>query len=194
MLGLKRHTVRLVRHNEKWHAIFLKTKGQLIKVIGKYIIDIQHVGSTAIKGIYAKPILDIAIAIKNKSNIDKFKHKLEKIGYEYRGDGRRDGGVLFVKFSVPELRTQHLHFIETNDIQWKNYINFRDYLNKNKKTALQYSKLKRNLRKKFANDRKAYTKAKNKFIDKVLYNIRGGKRIKLTDRNTIVYGRDQQKV
>jgi len=173
-LGLKRHTVRLVRHNEKWHAIFSKTKRQLIKVIGKYIIDIQHVGSTAIKGIYAKPILDIAIAVKNKNSIDKFKHKLEKIGYEYRGDGKQDGGVLFVKSSDPEVRIQHLHFIEINDIQWKNYINFRDYLNRNKKIALQYSKLKKELEKKFANNRKAYTKAKNEFIDKILYNIKKG--------------------
>ncbi|MDP2683672.1 MAG: GrpB family protein [bacterium] len=174
MLGLKRHTVKLIRYDNKWPAIFLQTKRQLNKVISKYIIDIQHVGSTAIKGIYSKPILDIAIAIKNKNDINKFKHKLEKISYEYRGDGKRDGGILFVKSSKPEVRTQHLHFVKINDTQWKNYINFRDHLNKNKKIALQYSKLKKELEKKYSNNRKAYTEAKNEFIDKILYNIKKG--------------------
>ncbi len=164
MLGLKRHTVKLVEHNEHWAIAFLETKEQLSKALANLIIDIQHIGSTSIIGIPAKPILDIAIGIKSVEVIPKCIIRLEKIGYEFRGDSGAEGGFLFVKCSEPDVRTHHIHIVEISDVQWSNYLNFRDHLNAYPESANAYSILKQELAKKYPNDRKAYTNGKYDFI------------------------------
>ena len=94
--------------------------------------------------------------------------RLERNGYEYRGDGKDKGGHLFIKCSGPEIRTHHIHIVEEHDPQWKNFLRFRDLLNNNPQLAVQYEELKEQLAKKYFNDRKKYTKCKNDFIRKVL--------------------------
>lgn len=171
MLGLKRHTVKLSKHSVDWETSFLATKNQIIETIGDFIIDIQHVGSTAIKNIPAKPILDIAIAVKTVEQVAKCKEELEELGYEYRGDCGKDGGHLFVKCSEIDVRTEHLHFVEIDGVQWKNYLNFRNFLNANHAKAMEYANLKKELAHKFPEDRRAYTAGKNDFISKILSEI-----------------------
>ena len=168
MIGLKRYTVKLVPHDDSWHILFKETKKELLSLIGDFVIDIQHVGSTSIKNIEAKPILDIAISVNDLKVVNKMQSILEQHGYEYRGDGGKEGGHLFVICSAPDIRTHHIHVVDVKDIQWKNFLNFRDKLNTNHKLALKYSKFKKDLERKYYNNRKEYTKAKKKFIDKLL--------------------------
>ena len=78
MLGLKRYTVKLVPHDETWSIIFEETKKELLDLIGHLIIDIQHVGSTSIKKIKAKPIIDVVILIDNLNVINQMINILEK--------------------------------------------------------------------------------------------------------------------
>ena len=168
MIGLKRYTVKLVPHDDSWHILFKETKKELLSLIGDFVIDIQHVGSTSIKNIEAKPILDIAISVNDLKVVNKMQSILEQYGYEYRGDGGKEGGHLFVICIAPDIRTHHIHVVDVKDIQWKNFLKFRDLLNSNEKLAFEYSKFKRKLAKKYKDNRKEYTKAKKKFIDKLL--------------------------
>jgi len=168
ILGLKRNTVQLLPYQSEWETLFLSTKMHLEKLIGQYVLDIQHVGSTSIKSIAAKPIIDIAVCISQKEIIKKIIPILESNGYKDRGDVRENGGYLIVKDTAPEVRTHHIHVVELHDKQWSNYLYFRDTLRKNPDLAQDYLKLKQQLADKYYNNRKLYTAGKNEFIRAVL--------------------------
>jgi GrpB-like predicted nucleotidyltransferase (UPF0157 family) len=80
MIGLKRGTVKLVPYTYKWKEEYEKEEKLLYSVMGKYILDIQHVGSTSIEGLDAKPIIDIAVAVESLDKVECFKDLLENIG------------------------------------------------------------------------------------------------------------------
>jgi GrpB-like predicted nucleotidyltransferase (UPF0157 family) len=168
MLGLKRHTVKLEEHNEVWEQAFNEAKQELILLIENNIVGIEHIGSTAIKGIAAKPILDIAIAINDNGLILEINSILTKNNYIYRGDSGDSGGHLFIKESKPDIRTHHIHIIHRNDLQWDNYLLFKNKLNNDQNLSQEYSLLKRKLEIEFAGDRVGYTDSKNDFIKSVL--------------------------
>ncbi len=168
MIGLKRHTVKLMPHQAVWEAFFLATKKELTPLIGTYVLDIQHIGSTAIKHIVAKPIIDIGIAVADLKLINNIIPILEIKQYKYKGDSGADGGHLLVKDAAPEIRTHHIHVIDIKDEQWHNYLFFRDTLNANPKLALAYEQVKKQLAQQYPNNRLAYTNGKHDFIRSVL--------------------------
>lgn len=90
MLGLRRGRVKLSPYNSKWAEIFEKEKKMLQKALKKTVIDIQHIGSTAVFGIPAKPIIDIAVAVPDlgRKEPKKYIELLKKVGYKYRGEDR----------------------------------------------------------------------------------------------------------
>ncbi|WP_346886918.1 GrpB family protein [Clostridium sp. UBA1056] len=167
MIGLSRGIVKLAPYTDQWKDEFNKEKNLLSSVVGDYVLAIEHVGSTSIKGLDSKPIIDIAMGVKSLNVVNDFRELLESIGYNYRGDGGIEGRVLFAKGSE-ELRTHYLHVEAINSNMWKNHIYFRDYLRLHSDYVNEYSKLKNELALKFADDRSAYTKEKDKFISMVL--------------------------
>ena len=167
MIGLKRGVVKLVPYTYKWKEEYVKEEKLLYSVIGKYALDIEHVGSTSIEGLDAKPIIDIAVAVESLDKLKSFKKLLEDIGYEYRENACTEDRIMFAKGSE-DLRTHYLHIETLNGPIWKNHIYFRDYLRLHKEYIHQYSKLKRDLAEKFEDDRYLYTKEKNKFISMIL--------------------------
>lgn len=128
----------------------------------------EHVGSTAVPGVEAKPIIDIAVATTERGIIEDLKQPLADLGYIDRGDGGQDGGYLFVKESSPEFRTHHLHIVEKGDPQWSRYLEFRDTLKASGTIRRQYSELKRTLAMSCSEDRRRYTASKDEFISEVL--------------------------
>ena len=112
MIGLKRGTVRLENHALQWAELFKKTESLIRKLVGNLIKDIQHVGSTAVPGLPAKPIIDIAIAVSSKAVIPPVVTVLVENGYIDRGDGGEDGGYLLVRECEPNVRTEHIHIVE----------------------------------------------------------------------------------
>ena len=168
MIGLKRHTVRVVDHEPSWPALFADEWESLHRTLGDLVADIQHVGSTAVPDLPAKPILDIAIAIDTLDIIPDIVERLTGIGYIYRGDGGDGGGHLFIKESEPDIRTVHLHVVELSGTQWKNYLLFRKILCDDATARKRYADIKIDLAKRFPDDRKAYTSAKDEFIRGVL--------------------------
>lgn len=165
MPGLKKGTVKLVSHDENWHQIFADEEMRLLKAIGEFVIAVEHIGSTSICGIAAKPILDIAVAISDKANGEKCVVPLENAGYEYRGENGIDGRFYFVK-GAP--RTHHLHMLLANSRELHNHLAFRDFLLQNLFAAEEYDRLKTYLAQKYRNDREAYLDGKADFIRKTL--------------------------
>jgi GrpB-like predicted nucleotidyltransferase (UPF0157 family) len=168
LIGLMRGTVRVVPHQEEWRQLFEQERGVLQEHIGSVVLDIQHVGSTAIPGLTAKPIIDIAVAVTSLDLISQCRQPLLDLGYIDRGDAGCDGGYLFVKEGAPEMRTHHLHLVTIDDSQWGNYLRFRDMLRIDTLLRARYDALKQTLQAQFAYDRYAYTRAKEAFVQDTL--------------------------
>lgn len=168
MIGLKRHTVRVVKHEVEWADVYEYEAFELRKHIGEIVDDIQHVGSTSVPDLPSKPILDIAVAVSSIEVIPTLIDKLTPLGYMDRGDKGNQGGYLLVKESEPDVRFIHMHIVCKDDSQWHHYIHFRDTLRQNKDIRERYANLKKQLVKQYSNDRAAYTMGKANFIKTVL--------------------------
>lgn len=177
MIGLKRGTVKLYEHKKEWELEAQNTISRLKKILGSVIRDIQHIGSTSILSIKAKPIIDIAIAVKNFDDILAFKKELRDDGFYYRPNAQASlsGQLLFACGSfydgTGDLQTHFIHVVLTNSMEWINYINFRDYLNNTPLAAKEYENLKVSLAAKapITYGRENYQKGKHDFI---VYTLR----------------------
>lgn len=167
-LGLKRGTVQLQPHDKQWENMATQTIEKLKSVLGKDAIDIQHIGSTAITTIKAKPIIDIVVGVDDFKRVMLHNEQLQQEGIFYRGSDV-EHQLLYVMGNMEnDTRTHHIHIVKWNGSEWKNYIYFRDYLNANENVALQYQQLKEKLQSKYAADRVAYTNGKQEMINIIL--------------------------
>jgi len=143
-----------------------------------HILDIQHVGSTAIPGMIAKPVIDIQIAVDSLVAAQHFAiNILESHGYVYWYNNPDKERMLFVKGMPPygERRTHHVHICELSCNQWQNKILFRDFLIAHPLIAKEYMALKTESAEKHTYDREKYTDAKKLFVEEVLNIANGGK-------------------
>jgi GrpB-like predicted nucleotidyltransferase (UPF0157 family) len=168
MIGLRRHTLRLVDHDPSWAQLAAEACRCIRDAAGDRILDVQHVGSTAVPDLPAKPILDLAAAVTTLAIMPQLVERLTAIGYIYRGDEADAGGHLFVWESEPDVRAIHLHVVASDDVQWRNYIRFRDVLRQNSHLRASYAGLKQKLWARFPDDRESYTQSKHDFIRGVL--------------------------
>lgn len=159
--------VRIVPYHSRWAEHFHREEELLLKVMGEAALDIQHVGSTSIVGMPAKPIVDILVGLESLPVVEPFVENLKQIGYEDRGNGEEPGRRYFVK-GAEERRTHHLNFCELNGVFWTRHVAFRDYLGKHPEVANQYAALKAELARKFSHDRRAYTNGKEEFVRSIL--------------------------
>ncbi len=174
MIGLKRGTVALYDHNIEWESEAEKTIDILKGILGDVICDIAHVGSTSIKSIKAKPIIDIAVAVEDFKEVLKCESKLLEMGFYYRPKADEDNQLLFAKGSfydgTGDVQTHFVHVVKKDSMEWINYRNFKNYLNENYDVAKQYEDLKVSLAKKNPEDsgREKYLAGKHGFIQSVL--------------------------
>lgn len=169
MLGLDRKSVRLVAHQEEWKTLFEREEKLLRSALGDYAAAIEHIGSTAIPGIVAKPIIDILVGVGagDLSAVEKYLPRLAEIGYEYRGEAGIAGRRYFRK-GTAALSTHHLSIAERGSEVWRRHILFRDYLRANRNAARAYDELKKNLAIEFKERREAYTNGKTGFVEEIL--------------------------
>jgi GrpB-like predicted nucleotidyltransferase (UPF0157 family)/8-oxo-dGTP pyrophosphatase MutT (NUDIX family)/inorganic pyrophosphatase len=164
MIGLKRGTVQLYEHDKEWESAAAAAVTQLKCVFGDVAKDIEHVGSTAIKHIKAKPILDIAVAVDSLDLVTPLIPKLQEAGFHHRHH-EVDGDMLFVCGDFEHnILTHHIHVVKANSMEWINYVNFRNYLNTFPTKAKEYEAVKTRMMEKFPSDREAYTNGKTEFI------------------------------
>lgn len=167
-LGLKRGVVKLSEYNPDWGKFFLSEKVELEKVLGKSVLGIEHVGSTAIPGIKAKPILDLMVAVHSLDNWSEYTGLFQKLGYEFRRDMRDpQEHILFVK-GPEENRTHYLKLTTLDSNFWKEHIVFRDFIIGHQEYAREYERLKETLLDEHACEREPYTAGKAGFIEKML--------------------------
>jgi GrpB-like predicted nucleotidyltransferase (UPF0157 family) len=118
MIGLEKDVVRLVPYNPEWSRLFEEERARLQAVLGGRILDILHVGGTAIPGCVAKPILDIAVGVENFEQAFVCVPLIERLGYDYEGENGIPRRHFFVKRNPPG--THHVH---VNEIGGRNWLN-----------------------------------------------------------------------
>lgn len=197
MIGLKRGTVQLCEHEKEWEIEAQNTIIRLKEILGDVIKDIQHVGSTSILTIKAKPIIDIALAVDDFNDIFAYEKELKNAGFYYRPNVQTSlrEQLLFACGSFydgsGELQTHFIHVVITNSMAWINYVNFRDYLNSTPSVAKAYEDLKVSLAEQAPIDsgRDKYLKGKHDFIvytlRKALVHSFLGKTVDITIDRTI---------
>jgi GrpB-like predicted nucleotidyltransferase (UPF0157 family) len=140
---------------------------KILSLIGTYVVDIQHVGSTAIPGIPAKPILDVIVLLRHRRLVPRAARILCAEGYV---DHHRHGLVRDRWWLTRGqfVRTQHVSLTWPGGTTWDYYIRFRDWLRTHSKDARRYAKLKRSLAKRYHSDVASYTGGKSAFVVSIL--------------------------
>ena len=166
MLGLERGLVKLEPYDYNWLILFDKERELLSSQLKGLIINMEHVGSTSIEGLLAKPIIDIAIGVSSLDKVIKIREKVKGIGY-FEVPVSIDGKHVFAKSKENKI-THFLHVMVYNQSLWRDQISFRDYLRSLPDAKMEYVKLKEELANKYPNDVVSYTNEKKKFVDNIL--------------------------
>lgn len=167
MLGLEKGVVRLVPHEKIWEENFEQEKIVLKNALGDLALDIQHVGSTSIPTIMAKPILDVGVGVKDVAALRATIPLLQQAGYDV-GDKIEEKGEVLGRRGGDEIRTHLIHVEVLGSTNWDNHIIFRDYLLAHPDVAKEYEQIKLKFQQEFANDRKGYVNAKIEFVQSVI--------------------------
>jgi GrpB-like predicted nucleotidyltransferase (UPF0157 family) len=167
VLGLAYGKVRLVDGDPGWPGAFERLSDALRLALGSRVSQIEHVGSTAVPGLTSKPILDVAIGLTVTTDPTQVIMILEPLGWIYRGD-KGDAGLLLVLEDRPAHRVAHAHVVRYRDTRWRQYLAFRERLRRDPVARDAYAELKLHLAQRFADDRRAYTAAKDDFITELL--------------------------
>jgi len=172
LLGIGKDEVKLVPHHKEWAELFKEEKKLLHSIIGEQTLGIEHFGSTAIKDIHAKPVIDIVVGVRALGDVDRFDKKrlIIEADYYHLPRVQIDGKVVFAKFSDVKnlIRTHYLHIVEYEGDWWNKHLLFRNRLNESLELAKQYETLKLSQAKQFGDNVLAYTESKEAFIERVL--------------------------
>lgn len=169
MTGLKRGTVSLSPHDPAWAEQARETIDVLREVFGSAAVDIQHIGSTAIEGIQAKPIIDIAVGVKSMEGLPL--ERLVERGFQERYN-RFSSNLLYVLETPDSIRTHQVHILVYDSLQWHNYVDLRDYMNAFPEKAREYEALKLRLVEECDNVQTAYTDGKHDYMERTLAEAR----------------------
>lgn len=158
----------LCDHQTEWEIEAQNTIKKLKSILGDAAKKVEHIGSTSIKVIKAKPIIDIMLSVDSFDELLKYEKILKEKGFYYRPSASHDTQLLFGCGSfydgTGEIQTHFIHAVIAGSQEEQNYISFRDYLNEHPKDAEKYEALKISLADK---PREEYTKSKNDFINEI---------------------------
>lgn len=155
--------ISVTEYDPQWEGMFKSEAKDIRGILGKNCVGVYHIGSTAVKGLKAKPTVDIMAVVKDISLVDPLNAEFEKNGYECRGEGGVDGRRYFVKGG--EEHTYHVHIYEkSNKNQIDRHIALRDYLRSHQRDAEEYGELKVKLAERFVFDSEGYCKGKEDFV------------------------------
>jgi GrpB-like predicted nucleotidyltransferase (UPF0157 family) len=175
MLGLRYGTVRLEPYNPEWAGSFAEERRRLLEALSGTSCQVEHVGSTAVPGLCAKPILDIAIGMVVGTLIEPIVSALRGIEYQYRGDAGEAGGRIFVREAAEHVRTHHVHVVDLDGAQWEAYLRLRDFLRTSRAARRIYATEKELLADRYPGDRRGYTAAKDTVVQKLLAQAQGAR-------------------
>ena len=153
-------------YNSRWPGMFEEEKERLLHCIGQWVLDIEHIGSTAVVGLGAKPVIDIMIGVQTLKTADTYcLTPMVGLGYEYVKKYEKEMPYrrYFHKNDPRNSFGHHIHLVEKGSEFWKRHLLFRDYLRANEEAAGEYERLKRFLAPQFT-DGNEYAVAKTDFI------------------------------
>lgn len=158
--------VILVDHNPHWKAMAAVEADRVRLIMADEILAIHHIGSTAIPGIKAKPVLDFLVFVRDLATLDAESSKLGVLGYIAHGEFGIPGRRYFTK-DVEGKRSHQLHCFLDGDPQGERHLLFRDYLWAHPEISAKYERLKLELALQFKDDTNAYAEAKTEFIRRI---------------------------
>ena len=156
----------LTSHSPQWAPAFQKESALISSTLGDVVSAIHHIGSTAIPGIYAKPIIDLLVEVCTVNSIDTKNLSMVNIGYECMGEYGIAGRRYFRKISAQGVRTHHVHMFDVKSEHTLRHLAFRDYLIAHPMKAQEYSSLKQTLVTEHKGDWDLYLDGKDPFIKK----------------------------
>ena len=159
----------IAEYDPQWPLLFEQERKRIEAVLGNEAIRIEHIGSTAIPGLIAKAVIDIAIGIQRLKMASRYIPLIEGLEYIYEPtfEALLPERRFFWK-GTPTVHTYHIHMAEVGSPLWVKPIMFRDYLRKHPDEAQHYGELKRSLAEKCVNDMDAYIDGKTVFVEEVL--------------------------
>ena len=171
ILGLKRDEIKIVEPQEGWQEEFHKIQKEIHEVTGIAINRIEHIGSTSIRGIKAKPMIDFAVGVDDINNVPSHIFKsLQELSF-YRLRVELENEIVLAKFDNNEtfdIKTHIIHMLDYKGEKWNDLISFRDNLNASIELRQQYEDLKMSYIQNGDGDMDDYTNYKESFILKVL--------------------------
>ena len=169
-LGLESGTARLVEYDDRWPFLFRAEAARILAAASELQLTLEHVGSTAVPGLCAKPVLDILAGYTGAVPALACVAPLERAGYEHRGDAGIVGHQFFRR---GQPRAYHIHLVELGGRLWREYLAFRDYLRSDTRAAVEYADLKRQLAARHPRDREAYISGKSSFVVAAIHRSLG---------------------
>ncbi len=167
--------VVVVDYDDAWPLRFEEEKrliAEALRDVADRIVAVEHVDSTAVPGLAAKPIIDIMLGVRDLSAVERCVRPLEAIGYQYRGEAGIPGRLFFRK---GQPRSHHLHMVPQDGKFWERHIRFRDLLRQRPELAAKYGALKKELAVRYRTRRLEYTEAKTPFIEGALAEVGRGR-------------------
>ncbi len=169
---MRTESVIVVPYDEAWKPAFEEIKKEIEGAIGELIIGIEHVGSTSVEGLSAKPCIDIDVIIKDYEIFDAVVSRLETIGYIHEGNlGIRDREA-FKYSNKPHLQKHHLYVCPQHSEELYRHITFRDFLRSNPEAVKKYGRVKEAAAQLFPDDIDKYIEYKSPCIEE-LYEMCG---------------------
>jgi GrpB-like predicted nucleotidyltransferase (UPF0157 family) len=158
--------VEVVGYDPRWPDTFTALRDSIAEALGALSQHIEHVGSTAVAGLPAKPIIDLDVVIATGADLPTVVARLQPLGYHHEGDLGVPGREAFT--TPPGAPRHHLYVCVADSPQLARHLIFRDYLRAHPETTNAYADLKRSLAQRFPTDRTVYSNAKTVFIEQVL--------------------------
>ena len=173
-LGLEQNKIQLVDHDPLWKKVATQTMRQLWNILGSVAKSMEHIGSTSMQDIKAKPIIDIVVGIEDFAEFMPLIPALERNGFTYHGWFLYKRDIVLNVYASTELEdkitTHHIHVIKVNSEDWHGHIDFRDYLNAHPAVAKAYEALKIELAAEYLYDEgwQKYGAGKSEFIKRIV--------------------------
>ncbi|AQR94813.1 GrpB family protein [Clostridium saccharoperbutylacetonicum] len=170
---MRTKNVVVLPYDFNWSNEFQKIKAYIEKVLCNNIIGIEHVGSTSVEGLAAKPIIDLDVIIESYDNFEEVKAQLESLGYYHEGDLDIKGREAFAydENEKMEFMTHHLYVCPKNSDELKRHIIFRNYMRTSKEDVEKYSAIKLQAAKLYPKDIDSYCEYKSPCIIEIYKKI-----------------------